>query len=122
MNDLIDIDNKVSSLFDKVSLLIEKARQHVATTVNTTEVYTKYYIGQYIVEDEQQGERRAQYGQQVLQSLSKRLTARFGKGWFLLFIILLFIILSLNITERFIYFKVQYNIVGTNLQQKKLLR
>ena len=39
-------------------------------------------------------------------------------SYILLFIILLFIILSLNITERFIYFKVQYNIVGTNLQQK----
>ena len=81
MNDLTDIDKKVTSLYEKVSLLIEQARHHVATTVNTTEVYTKYYVGQYIVEEEQQGERRAQYGQQVLQSLSKRLTARFGKGW-----------------------------------------
>lgn len=41
-------------------------------------------------------------------------------SYILLFIILLFIILSLNITERFIYFKVQYNIVGTNLQQKTI--
>ena len=81
MSNLIDIDGKVSQLYDKVSQLIERARQHVSTTVNTTEVYTKYYVGQYIVEEEQQGERRAQYGQQVLQSLSKRLTERFGKGW-----------------------------------------
>ena len=62
-------------------MLIEQARLHVATTVNTTEVYTKYYVGHYIVEEQQQGESRAKYGQQVLQSLSRRLTERFGKGW-----------------------------------------
>ena len=39
MNDLTDIDKKVTSLYEKVSLLIEQARHHVATTVNTTEVY-----------------------------------------------------------------------------------
>lgn len=81
MSELIDIDSKVTSLYEKVSMLVEQARRHVATTVNTTEVYTKFYVGQYIVEDEQQGKHRAQYGQQVLQSLSNRLTARFGKGW-----------------------------------------
>ena len=81
MNGLIDIDNNVTSLYEKVSLLIEHARQQVVTAVNSTEVYTKYYIGQYIVEEEQQGESRAKYGQQVLQSLSRRLTERFGKGW-----------------------------------------
>lgn len=81
MSDLIDIDNKVTSLYEKVSILIERARQHVATTVNTTEVYTKYYVGQHIVEEQQQGESRAKYGQQILQSLSRRLTERFGKGW-----------------------------------------
>ncbi len=81
MSGLIDIDSKVTSLYEKVSILIERARQHVATTVNTTEVYTKYYIGQHIVEEQQQGESRAKYGQQVLQSLSRRLTERFGKGW-----------------------------------------
>ena len=81
MNDLVDIDNKVTSLYEKVSLLIEQARKHVANTVNTTEVYTKYYVGQHIVEEEQHGVLRAKYGQQVLHSLSKRLTERFGKGW-----------------------------------------
>jgi len=76
-----DIDNKVTSLYEKVSMLIEHARRHVATSINTTEVYTKYYIGQYIVEEEQRGEIRAKYGHQVLQSLSRRLTEHFGKGW-----------------------------------------
>ena len=68
-------------LFERISELIEQARKRVATTVNIAEVYTKYSIGQYIVEDEQQGEYRAQYGKQVLQNLSARLTERFGDGW-----------------------------------------
>jgi len=69
------------SLFERISALIEEARKRVVTTVNIAEVYTKYSVGQYIVEDEQQGKDRAQYGKQVLQNLSAKLTERFGDGW-----------------------------------------
>ncbi len=44
-------------------------------------VYTYYNVGQYIVEEEQQGEQRAAYGKSVLKELSRRLTERFGEGW-----------------------------------------
>lgn len=44
-------------------------------------VYTYYEIGRMIVEDEQQGKERAEYGKQVLKELSNRLTAEFGKGF-----------------------------------------
>ena len=76
-----EIKKRKDSLFERISALIEEARKRVVTTVNIAEVYTKYSIGQYIVEDEQQGEYRAQYGKQVLQNLSARLTERFGVGW-----------------------------------------
>lgn len=76
-----NIQKHEDSLFERISALIEEARKRVVTTVNIAEVYTKYSIGQYIVEDEQQGEYRAQYGKQVLQNLSARLTERFGDGW-----------------------------------------
>lgn len=79
-NDMKDVV-RIDQLFERVSTLIEQARQHVRTTVNLTEVYTKYAIGQYIIEDEQQGKYRAQYGKQVLKDLSARLTDRFGDGW-----------------------------------------
>lgn len=75
-----EADN-VDALFERVASLIEQARRHVATSVNIAEVYTKYTIGRYIVEDEQQGQHRAQYGKQVLIGLSDRLTKRFGDGW-----------------------------------------
>lgn len=76
-----EINKREETLFERISALIENARKRVVTTVNIAEVYTKYSIGQYIVEDEQQGEYRAQYGKQVLQNLSARLTERFGDGW-----------------------------------------
>ncbi len=76
-----EINKREETLFERISALIEDARKRVVTTVNIAEVYTKYSIGQYIVEDEQQGEYRAQYGKQVLQNLSARLTERFGDGW-----------------------------------------
>ena len=75
-----EADN-VDALFERVASLIEQARRHVATSVNIAEVYTKYTIGRYIVEDEQQGQHRAQYGKQVLIGLSDRLTKCFGDGW-----------------------------------------
>ena len=72
---------RIDVLFEKVSALINQARKQVATTINVAEVYTKYHIGLYIVEDEQQGKARAEYGKQVLKVLSSRLTERFGDGW-----------------------------------------
>ena len=72
---------QVNDLYHKISVLIEQSHARIVTAINTAEVYTKYAIGQYIVEDEQQGQSRAQYGKQVLQDLSDRLTERFGKGW-----------------------------------------
>lgn len=76
-----EIQKREETLFERISALIEEARRRVVTTVNIAEVYTKYSIGQYIVEDEQQGEYRAQYGKQVLKNLSERLTAQYGEGW-----------------------------------------
>lgn len=81
MRNLTNIDNKATALFEKVSELIEQARKHVAKTVNIAEVYTKYHIGQYIVEEEQEGKERAKYGQQLLKRLSELLTERYGTGW-----------------------------------------
>ena len=45
-------------------------------------VYTYFEIGRMIVEDERRGEARADYGKIVLLELSKKLTAKFGKGFF----------------------------------------
>jgi hypothetical protein len=44
-------------------------------------VYTCFEIGRMIVQEEQHGENRAEYGKEVLNELSVRLTERFGKGF-----------------------------------------
>lgn len=76
-----DIQLRENALFERISSLIDLAHKRVKTTIDTTMVYTYYGVGQYIVEDEQQGERRAQYGQAVLKNLSARLTNKYGEGW-----------------------------------------
>jgi len=73
--------NRIDALSDRITKLMAKARNKVATAVNTAMVYTYYEIGRYIVEDEQKGEYRARYGKQVLTELSARLTEKLGKGW-----------------------------------------
>jgi len=69
------------SLASRVIALIETARQRVATVANVAQVYTNYEIGRQIVEEEQGGKRRADYGKQILIDLSQKLTVRFGRGW-----------------------------------------
>ncbi|NOU48798.1 MAG: DUF1016 domain-containing protein [Bacteroidales bacterium] len=70
-----------NQLFSKVAELIDFARKKVATTVNLTMVHTYFDIGRMIVEDEQQGKERAEYGKSVLKELSKQLIEKFGKGF-----------------------------------------
>lgn len=63
----ITVTNRIDRLFEDIAGLIEQARKRVVTTVNIAEVYTKFRIGQYIVEEEQRGEERAQYGKYILK-------------------------------------------------------
>ena len=74
-----DIQNKV--LFQQVVELLQNARQQVLRTVNSTMTYTYFEIGRMIVEEEQIGKERAEYGKQLLKGLSKELTNEFGKGF-----------------------------------------
>ena len=64
-----------------IASILEQARQRAKTAVNLSMVYAYYEIGKRIVLEEQQGEQRAAYGQQVLSELSRYLTSQFGKGF-----------------------------------------
>jgi predicted nuclease of restriction endonuclease-like (RecB) superfamily len=68
-------------LYAQVAELIELARKKVAAAVNLTMVHTYFEIGRMIIEQQQLGKDRAAYGQQILKSLSEKLTAKFGKGF-----------------------------------------
>jgi predicted nuclease of restriction endonuclease-like (RecB) superfamily len=74
-----NLQNK--ALFSQVVELLQNARQQVLRTVNSTMVYTYFEIGRMIVEEEQNGKDRAEYGKQLLKGLSHQLTKEFGKGF-----------------------------------------
>lgn len=60
--------------------ILEQARGQARSAVNTVMVEAYWRIGQRIVEEEQQGESRVQYGQRLLENLSRELSASFGNG------------------------------------------
>ena len=68
-------------LLKNISALLENARNKVVVAVNQTIVLTYFEIGRMIVEEEQNGETRAEYGKAVLKDLSLYLSKRFGKGF-----------------------------------------
>lgn len=70
-----------TNLFQQVVALLQNARQQVLRTVNSTMTYTYFEIGRMIVEEEQNGKERAEYGKQILKGLSQQLTNEFGKGF-----------------------------------------
>lgn len=70
-----------SHLYQGIRDLLLAARSQVRQTVNTAMVQTYWHIGRMIVESEQGGEKRAEYGKAVLPELAKRLTQEFGKGF-----------------------------------------
>lgn len=71
----------LNTLANAIAAQIEQARGQVRQAVNTAMVQSYWEIGRLIVDDEQQGQQRAEYGKQQLQSLSQLLTDRLGKGF-----------------------------------------
>lgn len=71
----------MNDITDKIGLIIEEARKRVYTQVNTIMVETYYEIGKNIVEYEQNGKQRAEYGENLIKNISKKLTAKYGKGF-----------------------------------------
>jgi len=70
-----------TKLFAQVVSLLQSARQKVVRSVNQIMVLTYFEIGRMLIEDEQGGKERADYGKQVVKELSKVLTKEFGKGF-----------------------------------------
>lgn len=76
----LNLERKVD-LYDDIKLLLESARQKVLSTVNSTMTMTYFLIGKRIVEEDQNGEVRAEYGKELIKQLSIQLTSEFGKGF-----------------------------------------
>lgn len=77
----MELSDSNNRLLSKISHLLQKSRKYVAHSINQTIVLTYFEVGKLIVEDEQQGKERAEYGKAVLKELSQKLAAEFGKGF-----------------------------------------
>lgn len=77
----MNIQPKQDQLIGSIAQVIQQARSQVRQTVNSAMVQSYWEIGRLLVEHEQQGKERAEYGKFVLQNVSERLTAMFGKGF-----------------------------------------
>lgn len=71
----------IESLYKEVKEIIEEARNTIYKAANSAMVQAYWSIGRIIVEEEQAGEERATYGQQLLKRLSEKLTTEYGKGF-----------------------------------------
>lgn len=76
-----ELDAQYQSIFGDVSSIIDEARQTAARSVNAVMTAAYWMIGQHIVEFEQLGEERAEYGTALIKRLAEDLTQRFGRGF-----------------------------------------
>jgi predicted nuclease of restriction endonuclease-like (RecB) superfamily len=70
-----------NGFYSRIADLLKLARKTVVQSVNKTIVDTYFEIGRLIVEEEQNGKSKAEYGQNLIPELSNKLTTEFGKGF-----------------------------------------
>ncbi|WP_276781284.1 DUF1016 N-terminal domain-containing protein [Treponema succinifaciens] len=81
MINALDTTNNISKLYKEISSILRTARANEYKAVNYALVTSYRSIGQLIVEDVQNCNERAEYGKAVLEGLSNKLTAEFGKDF-----------------------------------------
>jgi len=69
------------ALFGRVATILQQARTNVVRAVNHNMVVAYWLIGREIVMELQRGQERAGYGEDLIASLSRRLTGKYGAGW-----------------------------------------
>ncbi len=76
-----EIMQNIDGLYQRIREILEKARERVYYTANFEMVQAYWNIGREIVEEEQKGEWRAEYGRHLVEGISKRLTKEYGRGF-----------------------------------------
>lgn len=71
----------IEQTYKSIKTILEKARSKAFKSVNTLMVQAYWHIGKVIVEEEQKGAERAEYGKGLIQGLADRLSSEFGKGF-----------------------------------------
>jgi hypothetical protein len=74
-------EKNIEQLHQQIATLITTGKQTAYKAVNSSMILTYWEIGRLIVEEEQDGKEKAQYGKYLLRELSKRLKKDFGSGY-----------------------------------------
>ena len=77
----MNIEKIGDNLFSKAVDLIETAKRNIVKSANNNMIYTYFGIGQMIIEKEQNGEIRADYGKKIIKNLSDRLQNKYKNGY-----------------------------------------
>jgi len=72
---------KTDTIYFEIKTVLENARTQAYKAINSAMVQAYWHIGRLIVEADQKGETKAEYGKALIKELSKRLTHDFGKGF-----------------------------------------
>ena len=73
--------DEYNQLIDNISSLWARAKEKAINAVNIEQLETSWQTGRYIVEFEQGGKLRAEYGKQLLVNIAKDLTLKNGRGF-----------------------------------------
>ncbi len=77
----VEKSNSIGDALVQIRQIVQQSRKQIAQSVNEALLQTYWDIGEVIVEQEQQGEVKAEYGKALMKSLSKALTKELGKGF-----------------------------------------
>ena len=75
------ITNDQNNLYNKAVEIIEGGRKKIVESIYNESTKSYFLLGKLIVEEEQAGENRAEYGKEVIKNLSKKLTLKYGRGF-----------------------------------------
>lgn len=76
-----DINSTTSTIVADIKNIINNGRSAAYAAVNSTMITTYWNIGRRIVEEEQNGNQRAEYGRELIKMLAKELTYEYGSGY-----------------------------------------
>ena len=76
-----EIMQNIDSLYQRIREILQKARERVYYIANFEMVQAYWNIGREIVEEEQKGKGRAEYGRHLVEGISKQLTKEYGRGF-----------------------------------------
>lgn len=78
---MMELSPTAAEMIARIRAILASARNQAMQSVNAAMVRAYWEIGREIVEEEQRGQARAEYGQQLIATLSDRLSAEFGRGF-----------------------------------------